>query len=82
MENKDTEYIDGSGDDFLEFIFSSEPREINSVKLELDSPKDGIKIGLHIFQWKIPSFDLLYFLNNFSLFQKIRVHEVDEILCL
>ena len=50
MENKDTEYIDGSGDDFLEFIFSSEPREINSVKLELDSPKDGIKIGLHIFQ--------------------------------
>ena len=49
MENNDTEYIEGNGDDFLIFIFSSEPRERNSVKLELD-PKDGIKIGLHIFQ--------------------------------
>ena len=50
MENENTEYIDGSGDDFLIFLFSSEPRERNSVKLELDPPKDGIKIGLHIFQ--------------------------------
>tara|TARA_Y100001935_G_scaffold255657_2_gene270609 strand:+ start:6631 stop:7077 length:447 start_codon:yes stop_codon:yes gene_type:complete len=50
MENNDTEYIEGNGDEFLVFIFSSEPRERNSVKLELDPPKDGIKIGLHIFQ--------------------------------
>jgi len=50
MENNDTEYIEGNGDEFLIFIFSSEPRERNSVKLELDPPKDGIKIGLHIFQ--------------------------------
>ena len=50
MENEDTEYIDGSGDDFLIFIFSGEPRGQNSVKLELDPPKDGIKLGLHIFQ--------------------------------
>ena len=50
MENEDTEYIDGSGDEFLKFIFSGEPREKNSVKLELDPPKDGIKLGLHIFQ--------------------------------
>ena len=46
MENENTEYIDGSGDDFLIFLFSSEPRERNSVKLELDPPKNGIKIGL------------------------------------
>ena len=50
MENENTEYIDGSGDDFLIFLFSSEPRQRNSVKLELDPPKNGIKIGLHIFQ--------------------------------
>ena len=50
MENEDTEYIEGSGDEFLIFLFSSEPREKNSVKLELDPPKDGIKLGLHIFQ--------------------------------
>jgi len=50
MENEDTEYIEGTGDDFLVFLFSTEPRDKNSVKLELDPPKDGIKVGLHIFQ--------------------------------
>ena len=50
MEGENTNYIEGNGDDFLKFIFSTEPRGINSVKLELDPPKDGIKIGLHIFQ--------------------------------
>jgi len=50
MENEDTEYIDGNGDDFLKYIFSEEPREKNSVKLELDPPDEGVKLGLHIFQ--------------------------------
>ena len=50
MENDDTEYIVGNGDEFIIYIFSSEPRGINSVKLELDHPKEGIKIGIHIFQ--------------------------------
>ena len=50
MENEDTEYIEGNGCDFLKYIFSSEPREKNSVKLELDPPDEGVKLGLHIFQ--------------------------------
>ena len=50
MENEDTEYIEGNGDDFLKYIFSSEPREKNSVKLELDPPDEGVKLGLLIFQ--------------------------------
>ena len=50
MENEDTEYIEGNGDDFLKYIFSSEPREKNSVKLELDPPNEGVKLGLHVFQ--------------------------------
>jgi hypothetical protein len=50
MENEDTEYIEGNGDDFLKYIFSKEPREKNSVKLELDPPDEGVKLGLHIFQ--------------------------------
>tara|TARA_B110000902_G_C14259887_1_gene569385 strand:- start:72 stop:548 length:477 start_codon:yes stop_codon:yes gene_type:complete len=50
MENNDTEYIEGSGADFLKFLFASSPREQNSVKIELDMPIDGIKLGLHIFQ--------------------------------
>ena len=50
METEDTEYIEGNGDDFLKYIFSKEPREKNSVKLELDPPDEGVKLGLHIFQ--------------------------------
>jgi hypothetical protein len=50
MENEDTEYIEGEGDDFSKFLFSCDPREKNSVKLELDPPKPGVKFGLHIFQ--------------------------------
>ena len=70
MEGENTNYIEGNGDDFLKFIFSTEPRGINSVKLELDPPKDGIKIGLHIFQELLMVFTMaLKFLysDSFSL---------------
>ena len=50
MENKDTEYIDGDADDFTIYLFSNEPQEKNSIKLELSKPREDIKIGLHIFQ--------------------------------
>ena len=50
MENEDTKYIDGDSDDFTIFLFSKEPQEKNSIKLELSKPKEDIKIGLHIFQ--------------------------------
>ena len=50
MENEGTKYIDGNADDFTIFLFSKEPQEKNSIKLELSKPKEDIKIGLHIFQ--------------------------------
>ena len=50
METEDTKYIDGDADDFTIFLFSKEPQEKNSIKLELSKPKEDIKIGLHIFQ--------------------------------
>ena len=50
MENEDTKYIDGDADDFTIFLFSKEPQEKNSIKLELSKPREDIKIGLHIFQ--------------------------------
>ena len=50
MENENTEYKEGSGDDFTSFIFSSEPKEKNSIKLELNPCEKNIKIGLHLFQ--------------------------------
>jgi len=48
MDNDDTEYKDGSADDFIEFMFSRPPQGKNTIKLKLDDPT--IPIGLHIFQ--------------------------------
>tara|TARA_B100000579_G_scaffold131648_1_gene106346 strand:- start:1257 stop:1706 length:450 start_codon:yes stop_codon:yes gene_type:complete len=50
MENETTEYIRGDADDFTIFLFSEPPKEQNSIKLELDTSKKEIHIGLHIFQ--------------------------------
>jgi len=50
MENENTVYKNGDGDDFTIFLFSENPKEKNSIKLELNPSKEDIKIGLHIFQ--------------------------------
>ena len=50
MENEDTKYLNGDGDDFTIFLFSEPPKEKNSIKLELNSKDEDIKIGLMIFQ--------------------------------
>ena len=50
MENDETEYKEGSGNDFTNFIFSSKPKEKNTIKLELNPCDKNIKIGLHLFQ--------------------------------
>tara|TARA_Y100000389_G_C17367578_1_gene467166 strand:- start:36 stop:482 length:447 start_codon:yes stop_codon:yes gene_type:complete len=50
MENEDTKYVDGDGDDFTIFLFSEKPKEKNSIKLELNPGNKDIKIGLMIFQ--------------------------------
>ena len=50
MENEETEYKDGSADEFTKYIFSSNPKEKNTVKLELNPCQKNIKIGLHLFQ--------------------------------
>ena len=56
MENEGTEYISGHGDDFITFLFSSNPREKNTVKLELDPPEKDVKIGQHLFQELLMTF--------------------------
>jgi hypothetical protein len=50
MENKDTEYKEGDDSEFLDFLFTGDPKEINSIKLELGPAKPDVKIALHIFQ--------------------------------
>lgn len=58
MENEATEYLTGEGDDFITFLFSSSPREKNTVKLELDPPGNGVKIGQHLFQELLMTFTM------------------------
>ena len=50
MENENTEYKSGDGDDFTIFLFSEPPKQPNTIKLELDNKDPNIKIGLTIFQ--------------------------------
>mgnify|MGYP001209771002 CR=1 FL=1 len=50
MENKETKYLTGDGDDFTIFLFSKKPMKPNTVKLQLNPNNKEIHIGLHIFQ--------------------------------
>ena len=50
MENENTVYKNGDGDNFTIFLFSENPKEKNSIKLELNPSEEDIKTGLHIFQ--------------------------------
>ena len=77
MENENTEYKEGSGDEFTKFIFSSKPKGNNTIKLELNPCEKNIKIGLHLFQEL-----LMIFTDGIkSLFskdnQKIKISELE-----
>lgn len=50
MENENTEYKDGDHDSFIEYVFTKEPKEKNSIKLELDPPNKNNNINKHIFE--------------------------------
>ena len=58
MENEETQYISGEGDNFTKYLFSSKPKEKKTIKLELDPPDEGVQIGLHIFQELLMIFTL------------------------
>ena len=50
MENENTKYKDGDHNSFIEYVFQKEPKEKNSIKLELYSPQEGNNINKHIFE--------------------------------
>ena len=84
MENEDTEYIIGNNDNFTQFLFSSRPREKNSIKLELDPPEGNMKLGLHIFQELLMIFTagMKYFHKNNVVhlnINKINKEDLEEI---
>jgi len=51
MVDKDTKYKeDNEPGDFIKYLFSKNPQEKNSIKLELGMPDKDKHIGLHIFE--------------------------------
>ena len=77
MENENTEYKSGDGDDFTIFLFSEKPKQANSIKLELDNKDPNVKIGLTIFQELLMIFTAgMKYL--FSEEEKIDVTKLDQ----
>ena len=50
MENEDTEYKTGDHDSFIKYVFTEEPKEKDTIKLELDMPEEGNNLNKHIFE--------------------------------
>ena len=50
MENENTEYKTGDHNSFIEYVFTKDPKEKNSIKLELDSPQEDNNLNKHIFE--------------------------------
>ena len=50
MENENTEYKSGDHNSFIEYVFTKDPKEKNSIKLELEPPQEGNNLNKHIFE--------------------------------
>ena len=50
MENEDTEYKSGDHNSFIEYVFTKEAKEKNTIKLELEPPNPDNNLNKHIFE--------------------------------
>jgi hypothetical protein len=82
MENENTEYKDGDHNSFIEYVFTKEPKENNSIKLELDSPQEGNNINKHIFEQLLQIFTdgMKYLYSDNDNKVDIASLEIDSIL--
>ena len=82
MENENTEYKDGDHNSFIEYVFTKEPKEKNSIKLELDSPQEGNNINKHIFEQLLQIFTdgMKYLYSDNDNKVDIASLEIDSIL--
>ena len=82
MENENTEYKDGDHNSFIEYVFQKEPKEKNSIKLELDSPQEGNNINKHIFEQLLQIFTdgMKYLYSDNDNKVDIASLEIDSIL--
>ena len=82
MENENTEYKDGDHNSFIEYVFQKEPKEKNSIKLELDSPDKNNNINKHIFEQLLQIFTdgMKYLYSDNDNKVDIASLEIDSIL--
>ena len=82
MENENTEYKDGDHNSFIEYVFQKEPKEKNSIKLELDSPQEGNNLNKHIFEQLLQIFTdgMKYLYSDNDNKVDIASLEIDSIL--
>lgn len=82
MENENTEYKDGDHNSFIEYVFTKEPKEKNSIKLELDSPDKNNNINKHIFEQLLQIFTdgMKYLYSDNDNKVDIASLEIDSIL--
>ena len=50
MENENTEYKSGDHNSFIEYVFTKNPKEKDTIKLELDPPSNGDNFNKHVFE--------------------------------
>ena len=50
MENEDTEYKTGDHNSFIEYVFTTNPKPKNTIKLELDPPNPANNFNKHVFE--------------------------------
>ena len=73
-----SEYKTGNENDFIEYIFSKQPQNKNTIKLELGGPNNDCDIGLHIFKQLLQIFtDSVLFLYSNNK-KKIDVNELSS----
>ena len=82
MENENTEYKSGDHNSFIEYVFTKDPKEKNSIKLELDSPQEGNNINKHIFEQLLQIFTdgMKYLYSDNDNKVDIASLEIDSIL--
>ena len=82
MENENTEYKDGDHNSFIEYVFIKEPKEKNSIKLELDPPSKNNNINKHIFEQLLQIFTdgMKYLYSDNDNKVDIASLEIDSIL--
>ena len=72
-----TEYKEGSHEEFIQYLFSSEPKDKGTITLELPLLEPNKNIGLHVFEQLLMIFvdGLKYF---YGVDGKVKINELSE----